>query len=361
MKMKILHAADLHLDSRFAGLPPEKAAIKRAQQRQTVCRLSEYCRDTGCQLLFLAGDLFDGEHIYRDTVDDLTDALASCGAEVFIAPGNHDCLLPGSPYLTERWPENVHIFTSEQIQCVTLEALGCRVYGAGFRSVHPASLLEGFRAAQDGLCNLMVLHGEAGNPASTYNPVTAAQIEASGLDYLALGHIHAAGQLRAGKTLCAWPGCLMGRGFDETGEKGALEVTVSSEGCETRFVPMGAGSYSILTVNAEEDPLTAIRAAVPSGTENDTYRIILRGECEPPELSALYDALSPDFFGLELQDKTVPPLDLWRAAGEDTLKGVYLRMLKERYDAAPEEERAVIADAARTGLALMEQREVPAL
>ena len=31
--VKLLHAADLHLDSAFSALPPEKAAQRRAEQR----------------------------------------------------------------------------------------------------------------------------------------------------------------------------------------------------------------------------------------------------------------------------------------------------------------------------------------
>lgn len=359
--IKLLHAADLHLDSKFGGLPPEKAAFKRARQRELLSRLSEQCRVRNCQLLLLSGDLFDGEHVYRDTIDALKAALASCGAQVFIAPGNHDCLRPGSPYLTEHWPENVHIFRSEQIQAVTLESLGCRVFGAGFCKEFAPSLLTDFHAPQDGLLNLMVLHGEVLNTAGNYNPISHAQLEASNLHYLALGHIHKGGSVQAGATLCAWPGCLMGRGFDETGEKGALEVCVTPNGCETTFVPMRAGTYAVVTVQAGSDPLAAAAAVLPADTQQDIYRVIFTGECDSLDLSAISDALSPRFFGLELQDRTVPPLDLWHDAGEDTLKGVYLRLLKEKYDSASEEDRAMIAFAARTGLALMEHREVPAL
>lgn len=35
--------------------------------------------------------------------------------------------------------------------------------------------------------------------------MTRAQVAASGLQYLALGHIHTRGQLEAGGALCAWP------------------------------------------------------------------------------------------------------------------------------------------------------------
>ena len=34
MRIKFLHAADLHLDSPFAALPPEQAARRRREQRE---------------------------------------------------------------------------------------------------------------------------------------------------------------------------------------------------------------------------------------------------------------------------------------------------------------------------------------
>ena len=67
--------------------------------------------------------------------------------------------------------------------------------------------------------------------------MTMAQIRDSRLDYLALGHIHKAGMFHAGGTICAWPGCPMGRGFDETGERGVY-VTRLGDGYDVRFVPL---------------------------------------------------------------------------------------------------------------------------
>ena len=100
--IKLLHAADLHLDSPFAGLPPEQAAARRQQARQLLEALPRLCRREGCRLVLLAGDLFDTGTVYRDTVDQLRQALAECPAQVFIAPGNHDPMGPDSPY--QRYP-----------------------------------------------------------------------------------------------------------------------------------------------------------------------------------------------------------------------------------------------------------------
>ena len=118
--IKLLHAADLHLDSPFAGLPPEQAAARRLQARQLLELLPRLCRRAGCRLVLLAGDLFDTGAVYRDTVDQLRQALAECPAQVFIAPGNHDPMGPNSPYRRYVWPSQVHIFASSQIETLDL-------------------------------------------------------------------------------------------------------------------------------------------------------------------------------------------------------------------------------------------------
>ena len=48
--LKIIHGADFHLDSPFAGLTPERAARRRGEQRDLLNRLAELARETGADL-----------------------------------------------------------------------------------------------------------------------------------------------------------------------------------------------------------------------------------------------------------------------------------------------------------------------
>lgn len=357
--IKLLHAADLHLDSPFSGLSPEQAAARRKEQRELPAKLAELCRVHGCDALLLAGDVFDGESVAPETVEALLAAFSACPCPVFLAPGNHDPLSAASPYRTERWPENVHIFTSCAISSVELPEQHCRVFGAGFESAYGSALLDGFSAPQDGWVNVMVLHGDTQNPNSPYNAVTKEQIASSGLRYLALGHIHqSSGLLRAGHTAYAWPGCAMGRGFDELGEKGAYLVTLTGSDCSLEFLPLGGRSYEILRVPAGDDPAAALDAALPQSAARDIYRVILTGEAPRPDLNALYARFSPRVFSLTLRDETTPQRDLWAGAGEDTLRGLALGKLKADYDSAPDDDaRRTAALAARMLLTAIEGRD----
>lgn len=358
--IKFVHAADLHLDSPFQSLPPEKAAALRQEQRTLVEELISLCNTQEADLLLLSGDLFDSAGVFRQTVQGLQRAFAGCRAQIFIAPGNHDFIAPGSPWLREAWPENVHIFQNSTITAVDLLNLGCRVYGAAFTATSCPALLENFHVTDSSLCNIMVLHGDAQQANSPYNPISTMQIAQSGLDYLALGHIHSfSGAQRVGTTTYAWPGCTMGRGFDETGEKGVISGTLNGGECNIRFLPLAKRHYAIVSVPVQGDPLRSVVEQLPADTEMDCYRILLTGETDKPDLAALRQALEPRFFSLDLRDETTPSVDLWAACGENSLEGLFLQSLRNELDKASDDmQRRQLQQAARLGMDLLEGREV---
>ena len=360
--IRILHAADLHLDSPFAALVPEQAAQRREEQRQILQNLTEESGRRGCHLLLLAGDLFDSDRIYRETAEMLREALGSIRAKVFIAPGNHDPWSPLSPYAALSWPENVHIFRSGRIEAVHLEDPAVTVYGAAFTGPRSGPLLRGFSASGGGRPSVLVMHGVLDDPDSPYNPISEEDIVSSGVDYMALGHVHRRQSRILGASTVINPGCAMGRGFDETGPKGASYVELDGKGCRVTPLDLGGRVYECLNVRVGDDPLADVLAALPERTERDLYRITLSGSCPAPDLNALRAALAPRFYALELIDRTLPPLELWKDADEDSLKGAYLRRLKDCYDTDDDPyARRLLAEAARIGLALMEGREVSAL
>ena len=156
--------------------------------------------------------------------------------------------------------------------------------------------------------------------------VTAAQVRQSGLRYLALGHIHRADGFRAGDTLCAWPGCPMGRGWDETGEKGVLVVTLG-EDTALRPVKLDMPCFYAFQAEIGEDPAAALERLLPPAGENNFYRVTLTGRGKV-DMAALKERFRR-YSRLELMDRTRPPVDLSALSGEDTLRGVYFGKLLE--------------------------------
>ena len=372
--MKLLHASDFHLDSPLSGLPPEKSARCRRELRDVPARLARLTKDERADLVLLPGDLFDGERVYPETVRALAQALGDMAVPVFIAPGNHDYFHEKSPYAAAPWPDNVHIFTQPDLQVVELPQLNCAVHGCAFTAPHREDdPLQGFTAPDDGWLHLLCVHGEVGVSGS-YAPIDPKSLEKSRADYAALGHIHAAGSGKAGKTLWAYPGCPEGRGFDELGPKGALIVTfhepaqlsvTSPDGpamapvelgtvpAAAKFVPVCRRQYRVQSVEA-----SAFTDSLPQGESSDLVRFLLTGESRfAPDLAALAAQAAPHFFHVELRDQTTLPQDLWARAGEDSLTGLFLREMRSRLDSGPESEREKLLLAARFGLAALEGGE----
>lgn len=346
MGLRILHSADWHLASPFRGFDPEQQRFLKEAQRRLPAMVANLCRRENCDLVLLAGDLFDGP-ASRDWVELLKAALADCGVPVFISPGNHDFCAPGSPWLEETWPENVYIFTGG-LESVGLEELDCRVYGAGYTSMDCEAPLEGFRAEGGEKYKLGLLHGDPVQLRSPYCPVTAAQVRDSGLDYLALGHVHRSGAFRAGPALCAWSGCPMGRGYDETGEMGLYLVELETD-IKIRKILLDTPRFYDLSVNTDEETLEDV---LPGMGSDDFYRLTLTGS------GAVDQNLLARFPNLVLRDHRQEQGDIWSSAGEDTLEGTYFRILREALEDAGERDAARIRQAASISRKILEGREV---
>jgi len=371
--MKLLHASDFHLDSPLSGLPPEKSAQRRRELREIPARLAKLAKEEGVDLVLLPGDLFDGERVYPETVRTLAQTLEDMAVPVLIAPGNHDYYGGKSPYAAP-WPDNVHIFTEPELQAFELPALNCVVHGCAFTAPHREDdPLAGFTAPDDGKLHLLCVHGEVGL-AGNYAPIDPNCLERSGAAYAALGHVHAAGNGKAGKTLWAYPGCPEGRGFDELGPKGALIVSfdepaqlavaspdgpamapfdLGAQPVAARFVPICRRQYRVETVNVK-----GFTDSLPQEESPDLVRFLLTGESRfPPDLNALTAQAAARFFHAELRDQTTLPHDLWARAEEDSLTGLFLREMRVRLEAAGEDEKGKLLLAARFGLAALEGGE----
>ncbi|MGI6030118.1 MAG: metallophosphoesterase family protein [Eubacteriales bacterium] len=351
--VRILHTGDLHLESPFRGIRDSlKARQRRAELDGCLLEMIDYAVENQVDLFLIAGDLFDGAltdiRVFRQWMERMEQAAQ---VRFFIAPGNHDYYHARSLYALEALPANVKVFTGP-MERVELPQLGVDVYGAAFCRPHEGPLLRGFRA-QPGRTSIMVLHGDTA-PGSEYGPITSEDIRESGLDYLALGHVHSfSGLQRQGGTTWAYSGVPMGRGFDEAGEKGFVEVTVEPGRVQGGLVPLEGRQYRVEELDVTgmtlpQEVLRTLRGCIAQVGSQHLLRVRLVGRAGAGvvDLPLLQAGAGEDCYYLELADDTRPAEDMEALARERSLRGVFTRMLLQKVQQASTPEEARLASLA---------------
>jgi exonuclease SbcD len=234
--MKIVHAADLHLDSPLLGLERYDGApvdAIRGATRRAFENLMALCLEERAGLLLIAGDVYDGD--WRDYSTGLFFAsqllrLKAAGTRVVMVRGNHDAVSQITKHL--ELPEHVFELSHARPDTHVFDDLGVAVHGQSFRDrAVPADLASRYPEPVRGLFNVGILHtsldGREGH--ANYAPTTVETLRARGYDYWALGHVHRR-EVVSEAPYVVFPGNLQGRHWQETGAKGATVVDIGHVG-----------------------------------------------------------------------------------------------------------------------------------
>ena len=65
--IKMLHTADWHLDAPMSGVSEAVVSTLQKENRKLPERIVKLCKEENCNLLLIAGDLFDG-NASKDTI-----------------------------------------------------------------------------------------------------------------------------------------------------------------------------------------------------------------------------------------------------------------------------------------------------
>lgn len=364
-KIKILHCADLHLCSELAFLK-SKAKSRRLEILNTLQNIVTLCKEQSVELLIIAGDLFDSNHIDSGTLSAVKKMFASIpGTTVAIAAGNHDYYAVDSPYSDDDWSKNVIVFYSH-FSKIELPEKNLRLCGSSFVCSYQEKSDTEIYVKDDKMINILVYHGDVvtENQNSRYNPITVKQIETSGFDYVALGHIHSASAvMKAGNVSYAYCGTPDGNGFDETGKKGVYMGTVSKHRTDLKFYETSSRTFEKITFDISS--ITSNSGIICSVTETlekkygekykeNLYHITLTGKTPEgftPSVKKITQELSENLYYVAIANDTKPDIDIQTLAADFSLKGIFVKKMLGKINACTsEEEKSVLEDALYIGL-----------
>lgn len=286
MAFSFVHTADIHLDSPLKSLAlrnPDLAEMVAGATRRTLSRIIDLCLAEQVQALLIAGDLYDGAQTSMKTAGFLARELArldAAGIECFIIRGNHDAasritrelLLPGS----------VHVFAGRAgVEEREWNGQPVAIHGISFAKPHaPDSLLDRFGAPRAGAFNIGMLHTSLGGSPGhdPYAPCTLAELQASGFDYWALGHIHKRAEYE-GQTTVVMPGIPQGRDMGEEGEKSVTLVRVDGDQVTTEARALAVARFDRLEVPCDgltdwADLVRRLKSALRAVDPGDMQRIL---------------------------------------------------------------------------------------
>lgn len=276
--MKILHTADVHLDSPLRSLAlrdPELRERVRTASRAALTRIVDVALAEDVAALLIAGDLFDGAERSARTAAFLMrqmERLRDGGIAVFHIKGNHDAENPLTGEIS--LPDNVHVFDGRggKVELAT----GVWIHGVSFASRHaPDSLLPKFAAPVDGAVNIAMLHtslsGAEGH--DPYAPCAVGDLTAAGFDYWALGHVHRR-QVHAPAPWVVMPGTPQGRDIGEPGPKSATLLTIG-ETIEIEEVSTSVVEFQHLSIDAgQADSDDALRDLIRQGLRDAAQALV---------------------------------------------------------------------------------------
>lgn len=335
--MKIIHCADLHLDSKLsANLTGQKKRERKAELLNTFTRMIDYAVEHDVRAVIIAGDLFDTVNVSVTAQNTVKAAIVNNPSiDFYYLKGNHDA--DGFLGRLEVMPDNLKLFD----EAWTVYELSRKISLRGVELTEDnASLIYGSLVLDNDKINIVVLHGQESSYQSKGKELSISipDLKNKGIDYLALGHIHAYKQETLDRRgIYCYPGCLEGRGFDECGEHGfvLLDIDEDKRTVSTTFIPFAkrrlhtveadiSGCHT--TTDIAEIVKNVLDAAnIPA---RDLVKVVLTGsvdvECEK-DINVLLKRFEDDFYFLKIYDETGLAIDFNMFLHDRSLKGEFVR------------------------------------
>lgn len=303
--VRFIHTSDWQLGMTRHYLPPEAQARFTADRIDAVRRIGELARRLGAEFVVVAGDVFEHSNLPDAHLARAAGALGEMGVPVYLLPGNHDHLGPGSVWsrdaFTKGLPGSVYILNVPGIHRVS-ESI--ELVAAPWTGKHPeadpvAGALGGL--APGGTIRILVGHGMLGgvtftddSDGSVVRPEPLHQaLNAGVIHYAALGDRHImwppdnSGRIH-------YPGAHESTSFREKGPGKVLEVELDDETLTVTPHVVGRWEHVLVDADLESDAdLNALDAQLSamSDRERTIVKHVLRGSLDMAQSARLDEIL----------------------------------------------------------------------
>ena len=343
--MKILHFADLHLDTAFtgSGMAPEIARSCRARLRKTLNRLVDLALEYKVDAVTIGGDLFEGDRVRRDTVQFMSSCFAQLAPiPVLIAPGNHDYYSPISPYARHPWPENVTIFKKPFPEPFDIND-ETTIWGLAHNTPSERkNLIENFKVPQDDRLHILLLHGsEVGNYVenrAAHAPFHLRDIQEAGFSFALLGHYHSARIMELESPIAVYPGSSQPLGFGEDGDHSFALLSSQPDFIECECINIATQAFHSITLNPQDASdmhnlaEEIVTSAGKRAAEANFLRLQLSGIQNKElhlDLDYLKEFLLNYFDHVAITNTMRTALDITELSQEPTVRGAFVRKLQQ--------------------------------
>jgi len=364
--LKIIHCADIHLDSAMTTkFGRDKSVVRRQEVMSAFIDMVQYADENGVEAIIIAGDLFDSCRIRRAVAENVFNIILKYkNIDFYYLQGNHE--RDGFISFMRNVPDNLLLFNEEWVSYIANDKRRGNIVVSGINTDfletknytvrNIEKVLDEIDMEEDDF-NIVVLHGE----------FNMRKLSCRNINYLALGHIHdyRDGRIDARGIWC-YPGALTGRGFDECGKHGFVLLDIDEDtGILTRKFVEIAGRATVKVIvditgcKTDADIVDAVndRLYAEKVKEDSVVRIIL---CGKVDINCCVDTLfikkmfEEKYFYFEVVNDAVPEMEADMYIHDMTLKGEYIRTVMNRRDLKESDRNEII----RIGLRALAGEEI---
>ena len=359
--MKIIHCADLHLDSKMeSNLSKEKAVERREELLATFVKLVDYAVNHDVTAIIIAGDMFDTAQNTQKRIKNRVLDLIRYTPEIefLYLRGNHD-KVDFFDTLEDK-PANLKLFQDSWTSYTygNVVITGCELNRSNHNNIYSELVL-----AKEAV-NIVVLHGQESkyDSKSDAELISLTSLQNRYIDYLALGHIHTYKHAKLdNRGSYCYSGCLEGRGFDECGEKGFVLIDIQGDKVNHSFYPIAKRTLHEIPVGlsgfiSETELQTEIEESIAHLPQEDLVKIILEGDIDENtdiDVKYLMNKFDSRFYFLKIYDHTKLQILYENYINDISLKGEFLRLVKEQ-----EIEEDIKREIMMLGLKVLAGREI---